>query len=136
MKNQNIRWQQRFQNFQKALKQLSSAIELSKTKKLSELERQGTIQAFEFVQELSWKVLKDFLEYEGINGIIGSRSAIRYAFQQGIIEDGEIWMDMIEKRNLSTHTYNQDLAKSITEEICHKYYCCFLKLQNTFLQKL
>lgn len=102
---EDIRWKQRFENFNRALHLLTLAVELSKQRPLSDLEKQGVIQGFEFVHELAWNVLKDFLEYEGIQNIVGSRSAVREAFKRGLIDNGEVWMDMIEKRNLSSHTY-------------------------------
>ena len=106
----DIRWKQRFDNFQRALHQLTLAIELKAQRPLSELEQQGLIQVFEFTHELAWIVLKDYLEMEGIQGLVGSRSTAREAFKRGLVRDGEVWMDMIEKRNLSSHTYNQAVA--------------------------
>ena len=106
----DIRWKQRFDNFQRALHQLTLAMELKAQRPLSELEQQGLIQGFEFTHELAWNVLKDYLEMEGIQGLVGSRSTAREAFKRGLVRDGEVWMDMIEKRNLSSHTYNQAVA--------------------------
>ncbi len=96
----------------------------------SDLEKQGVIQAIEFAHELAWNVLKDFLEYEGIQGIVGSRSTVREAFNRGLIEDGEIWMDMIEKRNLSSHTCNLEIAVALVSAIIEIYYPAFLVLQE------
>ena len=84
--NKDIRWQQRFANFRKALSQLRKFVDKGE---LTELEEQGAIQAFEYTYELGWLVLKDFLEYQGLTDIFGSRDAIRKAFQAGLIEDGE-----------------------------------------------
>src|ERR1035437_4365678 len=103
---EDIRWKQRFDNFSRALASLRKAVELSRERPLSELEQQGLIQGFEFTHELAWNVLKDYLEYEGIQGLIGSRSTVREAFKRGLIIDGDAWMDMVEKRNLSSHTYD------------------------------
>lgn len=127
---EDIRWKQRFDNFNRALHQLTLAVELSRQRPLSDLEKQGVIQAFEFVHELAWNVLKDFLEYEGIQGIVGSRSAVREAFKRGLIEDGETWMDMIEKRNLSSHTYNLEIALALVSAIIEIYHPAFLLLQE------
>ena len=126
----DIRWKQRFDNFNRALHQLTLAVALSRQRPLSDLEKQGVIQAFEFVHELAWNVLKDFLEYEGIQGIVGSRSAVREAFKRGLIEDGETWMDMIEKRNLSSHTYNLEIAVALVSAIIEIYHPAFLVLQE------
>lgn len=127
---EDIRWKQRFDNFNRALHQLDLAVELSRQRPLSDLEKQGVIQGFEFVHELAWNVLKDFLEYEGIQGIVGSRGAVREAFKRGLIEDGETWMDMIEKRNLSSHTYNLDIAAALVSCIIETYHPAFLGLQE------
>ncbi len=127
---EDVRWKQRFDNFNRALHQLTLAVELSRQRPLSDLEKQGVIQAFEFVHELAWNVLKDFLEYEGIQGIVGSRSTVREAFKRGLIEDGETWMDMIEKRNLSSHTYNLEIAVALVSAIIEIYYPAFLVLQE------
>ncbi|MBK8537124.1 MAG: nucleotidyltransferase substrate binding protein [Candidatus Competibacteraceae bacterium] len=127
---EDIRWKQRFDNFNRALHQLTLAVELSRQRPLSDLEKQGVIQAFEFVHELAWNVLKDFLEYEGIQGIVGSRSTVREAFNRGLIEDGETWMDMIEKRNLSSHTYNLEIAVALVSAIIEIYHPAFLVLQE------
>jgi nucleotidyltransferase substrate binding protein (TIGR01987 family) len=127
---QDIRWKQRFDNFCRALHQLGLAVELSQQRPLSDLEKQGVIQGFEVVHELAWNVLKDFLEFEGIQGIIGSRGAVREAFKRTLLDDGELWMDMIEKRNLSSHTYNQALADELVRVIIDGYYPAFVALQQ------
>jgi len=124
------RWKQRFDNFNRALHQLTLAVELSQQRPLSDLEKQGVIQGFEFVHELAWNVLKDFLEYEGILGIVGSRGTVREAFKRGLLKDGETWMDMIEKRNLSSHTYNSDVAAVLVTATINAYYPAFLELQS------
>ena len=132
---QDIRWKQRFENFQRALKQLSLAMDLKAQRPLSDLEQQGLIQGFEFTHELAWNVLKDYLEMEGIQGLIGSRSTAREAFKRGLVVDGEAWMDMIEKRNLSRHTYNQTVALTIVEAIAERYYPAFCELQQRFAKE-
>lgn len=132
---QDIRWKQRFENFQRALKQLSLAMDLKAQRPLSDLEQQGLIQGFEFTHELAWNVLKDYLEMEGIQGLIGSRSTAREAFKRGLVMDGEAWMDMIEKRNLSSHTHNQTVALTIVEAIAERYYPAFCELQQRFAKE-
>jgi nucleotidyltransferase substrate binding protein (TIGR01987 family) len=133
---EDIRWKQRFDNFNRALHQLTLAVELSRQRPLSDLEKQGVIQGFEFVHELAWNVLKDFLEYEGIQGIVGSRGAVREAFKRGLIEEGETWMDMIEKRNLSSHTYNLEIAAALVSAIIDSYHPAFLALQEEMRRKI
>ena len=128
----DVRWKQRFDNYRRALRQLTVAVELSRARSLSELERQGVIQAFEFTHELAWNVLKDYLEFEGIQGLVGSRSTVREAYKRGLIRDGEVWMDMIDKRNLSSHTYNETVALAIVEAVVGRYHPVFLELERHF----
>lgn len=133
---EDIRWKQRFDNYKRALHQLSLAVQLMDKRPLSDLEKQGIIQGFEFTHELAWKVLKDYLEYEGIQGLIGSRSVVREAFKLCLVTNGEAWMDMIEKRNLSNHTYNLDLASDLVTSIRVTYYPSFLDLQERLTPEL
>src|SRR6266567_2071557 len=125
MNPQDIRWWQRFSHYQKALLQLSKAVELSRQRPLSELEKQGLIKAFEFTHELAWNVLKDYFEYQGNTSITGSRDATREAFQRNLITDGEEWMEMIQSRNKTSHTYNQDVADEIAGKVTALYYNLF-----------
>ena len=90
----DIRWKQRFQNYIQALQTMRRAMVLYQQRALSELEQQGLIQGFEFTHELAWNVLKDYLQEKGISDLIGSRDATRAAFKNGLIEDGEAWMDI------------------------------------------
>jgi len=131
----DIRWKQRFDNFQRALHQLTLAMDLKALRPLSELEQQGLIQVFEFTHELAWNVLKDYLEMEGIQGLVGSRSTAREAFKRGLVLDGEAWMDMIEKRNLSSHTYNLTVAHVLATSIAERYYPAFCELQQRFAKQ-
>jgi nucleotidyltransferase substrate binding protein (TIGR01987 family) len=124
---QDIRWKQRFANYNKALLQLQKFIE---KKELNELEEQGIIQAFEFTHELAWNVMKDYFEYQGNNTIYGSRDATREAFQKGLVIDGEQWMNMIKSRNQSSHTYNEDIAKEIKNQIFNFYFNLFVSFKN------
>ena len=127
----DIRWKQRLHNFQQALLQLTSAVSLSKTRDLTDLEKQGLIQAFEFTHELAWNVMKDYLEYQGITSIIGSRDAAREAFQKGLIQNGEIWIEMIKTRNQSSHTYNEEVATEIIGKVITEYFTEFNLFKNT-----
>lgn len=129
MDKEDIRWIQRFSNFNKALSQLELAVQLAKERALSDLERQGLIQAFEFTHELAWNVMKDYFIYQGQGQITGSRDAIRAAFNSGFIEDGEAWMKTIKSRNKTSHTYNEDTANEIAHEIIHSYLQLFKKFQ-------
>lgn len=115
----DVRWKQRLQNFKRAFIQLEKAV---KTPDLNELERQGLIKAFEFTYELAWTTLKDYLIEMGYTELMGSKDTFRQAFQLGLISDGDIWMEMVKSRNLTSHTYNQDTAESIEEDVITTYY--------------
>lgn len=125
MSHQDIRWVQRLANYERARARLTSAVELAASRELSDLEKQGLIQAFEFVFELAWNVMKDYFLYQGDPAITGSRDAIRTAFKNGLIADGEGWMEMIKSRNQSAHTYNESVANEITEKILQSYHELF-----------
>jgi nucleotidyltransferase substrate binding protein (TIGR01987 family) len=130
MNTQDIRWIQRFNHFNKAFTQLKAAVELAQQRPLSKLEEQGLIQAFEFTHELAWKTLKDFLENRGVRDLYGSKDATRAAFRTGLIENGEIWMDMIASRNLTTHTYDESTAAKIVSAILGDYFTEFAALRT------
>jgi len=126
---EDIRWKQRFSNFQKALSQLTEAIETNGENPV-DIIKEGIIQRFEFTHELAWKVLKDYLEYEGFQNITGSRSATREAFNKGLIQNGQIWMDMIESRNLTVHTYQLTILEEEFFKIITIYFPQFKEFQS------
>ena len=132
MADPDIRWRQRFDNFQRALQVLERGVELARQRPLSELEQQGLIQGFEFTHELAWNLLKDYLQYQGISGIIGSRDATRLAFQNDLISDGEGWMEMIKARNQSSHTYNLEQANTIARDVIDRFAPLFGALRERF----
>lgn len=124
---ENIRWKQRFANYQNALAQLTKFIDKGE---LNELEKLGLIQAFEYTHELAWNVLRDYFLEKGHQDIHGSRDATRLAFKLGLIEDGDSWMDMIRDRNRTSHTYNQETAQSIAGNIKQRFFGLFVQLQQ------
>ena len=125
---EDIRWEQRFSNFSKALSQLKKFIDKGD---LSDLEEQGLIKAFEYTFELAWNVIKDYYEYQGESGIQGSRDAFRLAFNRGLTGRGEEWMEMVKSRIESTHTYNEETARKISDAIINTYYDLFTGLSKT-----
>src|SRR3990167_6637217 len=120
--DKDIRWHQRLQRYQQALAQFSKAIALSQQRALSDLEKQGLIQGFEFTHELAWKLMKDYFFHQGQSHITGSRDATREAFDAGLIQEGEVWMEMIKSRNQTSHTYHQAIADEIASQIIKNYY--------------
>lgn len=128
MNAKDIRWQQRFVNFTKALGQLTEFIEHGN---LNKFEEQGMVKAFEYTYELAWNTLKDFLQYQGEQNIAGSRDAIRKSFAVGIIVDGDSWMRMLISRNKTSHTYNETTASEIVTEIRDSFFKLFCDLHKT-----
>ena len=132
---QDIRWKQRFSNFEKAFLQLKQAVD-SYDNHAEAIIKEGIIQRFEFTHELAWKVMKDFLEYEGYQNITGSRSATRGFFNLDLVTDGQTWMDMIESRNKTVHTYHENILEQEYSKVIGSYYLCFSEFyekMKTFL---
>lgn len=129
---QDVRWQQRFASYQKALAQLNKFID--KRSELNQLEQLGMIKAFEYTYELAWNTIKDFYESQGEAGIQGSRDAIQLAFKRGLIENGEMWMEMLKDRNRTSHSYNEQTADEIAFNILSHYFRLFLNLKEKFGQ--
>jgi len=129
---QDVRWQQRFKNFINAYKLLGEAVRMEQP---SELESEGLIQRFEYTFELGWKTLTDYLEEKGFAEIVGSKDAIRLAFNNDIISDGKVWMEMITDRNLTSHLYDSNVVRQISEHVVHKYYPAFTELYDFLKDK-
>lgn len=115
---ENIRWKQRFQNFEKSFLLLKKAL-LSDNKNI--VYRAGIIQFFEISFELAWKMIKDYLEHQGFIDIKTPRDTIKKAFETGLISDGEIWLQALTDRNLTTHTYEEETAVEVDLLIRNKY---------------
>ncbi|MBW2185697.1 MAG: nucleotidyltransferase substrate binding protein [Deltaproteobacteria bacterium] len=122
-----VRWIQRLNNWSKALNQLSRFIAKGE---LDELQEQGLIQSFEYNHELAWKTQKDFLQERGVAELYGSKDVTRAAFSSGLITNPQAWMDMIADRNLTSHTYNEDVTKKILAHIVDEYYSEFQLLHK------
>jgi len=134
MEINELRWVQRLANYEKAFSQLAIAVQLSRQRTLSDLEQQGLIQAFEFTHELAWKTLKDFLNDKGNVEIYGSRDVTRQAFKYGLLNDGEVWLNMILSRNQTSRTYNEEITKEIVTAILNEYYQAFQNLKDKLKQ--
>jgi nucleotidyltransferase substrate binding protein (TIGR01987 family) len=141
MSMKDIRWEQRFSNYQKALSQLEQAVAYIRSQKdlfqenvkpsaLDNLIRQGLIQSFEYTHELAWKVIKDYAAFQGNPAVSGSRDAAREAFEMGLISNGHVWMEMIRSRNETSHTYNAATAEEIYLKIVDEYLFAFIELNR------
>lgn len=132
---QNLRWIERFENFEKAKKNLSIAKDYIAQNGITDIAIMALVQAFEITFELAWKTQKDYLEYNGIK-VNTPRETIKEAFQSNIIEDGQIWIDMMESRNKTSHTYNVEFANQLAHEILEKYIPQFENLYTFFKGKI
>lgn len=113
------RWRQRYANFQKAMLQLDAAVAKGE---YSDLERQGLIQCFEYTIELAWKTLKDLLNANGYEEVKSPQEVVKQAFHDGLLPDGNAWIEMLDSRNETSHTYNEETALKISNNIRNKYY--------------
>jgi len=132
----DVRWMQRVDRYGEVLALLTRAVVLAGERPLTELEQLGLFHAFENVHEVAWNVLKDYLEFEGIEGLVGARSTVREAFRRRLIAEGEVWMDMIAKRNLSSHTYNVGVATELARAILDQVHPEFIELHRTMQARL
>lgn len=109
-----IRWEQRFQNFQKALKKLNELVQIEV---YSEIERDSLVKRFEFTLELAWKTLQDLLNFKGYIDVKGPKPVVKQAFKDGLIADDVGWILMLDARNMTSHIYDEEIALEIAREI-------------------
>ena len=134
--NKDIRWKQRFQNFDRAFLLLRSALEERGLEQMSDLEKEGLIQRFEYSYELAWKTMKDYLEEHGINiNPVTPRNVIKEAFSAKIITDGQVWVDMLLHRNLLSHTYDFSKFQEVLEAVVQRYLSAQEQLHEWFLTR-
>ena len=119
MSKKDIRWRQRFDNFEKAFKQLQDAV--SRIDELDDLSKEGLVQRFEYTFELTWKTMKDYLESKGVK-VSFPRDTIKQAFATGVINDGDVWLEMLDSRNLTAHTYDESNFNKSVDLIVNKYF--------------
>ena len=129
--DKDIRWKQRFQNFEKALRLLETSKKIAKP---SDTERAGLIQFFEVSFELAWKTLKDYLESQGFQ-VNSPRETIKQAFQMNLLEDGHAWMEILDNRNLTAHTYDEAISLKVEHLIKEKYFSLLKQLHETLKTK-
>src|SRR5262245_11414315 len=112
------RWLYRFDNFKRAFALLQEAVNLKKDRELTQLEKEGIIQRFEYTWELARKVLKDYLEYGGVVlEIVTPAAVLRAAFAAKLIDEGEVWMQALDARNRMSHIYSIKIFEAIIADI-------------------
>lgn len=122
------RWEQKLNNYRKALRRLAEVVNVMNVRELNDFEADGLIQRFEFTFELAWKLMKSYAEYQGVDKeIMGSRDAVRWAFDSGLITDSDVWMEMIKRRNDTSHTYDEDTATEVGLRVKDAYFQQFVR---------
>lgn len=129
----DIRWKQRFQNFEKAYLQLK--VPVMEVEHLSDLEKEGLVQRFEYTFELAWKTLKDYLQEQAVD-VRFPREVIKESFYYGLIDDGELWMDMLAKRNMMAHTYEEAAFRQAVSDIASSFYPAIASLYDFLKYKV
>jgi nucleotidyltransferase substrate binding protein (TIGR01987 family) len=133
MDKQETRWKQRLLNFSKVMRHLDKALLIENP---DFLQKAGIIQLFEISFELAWKLLKDYLEEQGFQDVKSPRAALKKAFEIDLIQNGHEWIELLENRNLTSHTYDETKANEVETLIETKYYPIMKDLQRTFEQKI
>jgi nucleotidyltransferase substrate binding protein (TIGR01987 family) len=127
MENSLPRWEQKLNSYQKALSRLAEVVNVMKVRQLNDFEADGLIQRFEFTFELAWKLMKSYADYQGTDKeIMGSRDAIRWAFENKLIEDSDVWIEMIKRRNDTSHNYDEDTAADVVLRVKDSYLQAFV----------
>jgi nucleotidyltransferase substrate binding protein (TIGR01987 family) len=133
MEDQDIRWKQRFENLTLAYRKLKQALEVYKQEP-NDIIRMALIKAFEMTFELFWKTAKDYLNYNGVKVSL-PREVIKQSFAYDMMEDGQVWIDMLEDRNLMAHTYDEKRALQAIDHIVNHYLVAMEQLYAYFLSK-
>jgi nucleotidyltransferase substrate binding protein (TIGR01987 family) len=134
--NPDFRWKQRFQNFARAFVLLREALERGPGA-LSALEKEGTVQRFEYCFELAWKTLKDYLMESGVAiSPVTPRQVIKDAFAAKLLDNGQLWMDMLVERNLLAHTYDKAVFDKAVEAIHARYLPALAAVHDWFIGRM
>ncbi len=134
MSDDTPRWFYRFENYKRAFSLLREAIGYMDGRELSQLEKEGVIQRFEYTMELAWKVMRDYLESENVVfEQITPKTVIREAFESRFVSDGQLWMDMLDARNLMSHSYDQEDFEKVIGNLRHAYLEAFDELHTKLL---
>jgi len=128
------RWEQKLDSYTKALTRLAHVVNESKARALNEFELDSIVQRFEFTHEIAWKLMKSYAEFQGEQTLSGSRDACRWAFENHLVEDGTVWMEMIRSRNETSHEYDEGVAASTIQQIVQSYYPALQAFQERMAQ--
>jgi len=133
--NADVRWKQRFANYKKAHDRFKRAADFFERKTgesaEADIAMEALIKCFEFTFELAWQSMKDFISYKGyVKEIYGSRDSIRAALQFDLINNGQMWMDMVDDRNRAAHAYDETNANDLVGRIAVCYSGEFEKFEE------
>jgi len=128
------RWEQKLGSYTKALARLAKVVNESKVRQLNEFELDSIVQRFEFTHEIAWKLMKSYAEFQGNDTIAGSRDATRWAFENHLILEGDVWMNMIRSRNDTSHVYDEQIASGVIANIIQSYYPALLSFHGKMSQ--
>lgn len=135
MENGSSRWLERLETYKKAMARLTETVLLYTHQSLSPLEKDGMVQRFEYTQELAWKLLKNYIEYQGASQkLTGSRDVIRQGVASGLLSDPDTWFDMLESRNTTSHVYDEQTEADVLDKIISQYYPVLNRLKETMEQ--
>lgn len=136
MTNSTPRWEYRFDNFGRAYVRLRQLVEVGHERQLTEVEKEATIQRFEYSWELAWKVLKDYLQASGVAfKTITPASVIKAAFQAGLIDNGEDWMDALDARNKMSHVYDLEVFEKVVADVSLRFLGLFEALYFRLMEE-
>ena len=134
---EDIRWKQRFDNFDRAFTLLRTALQSCALDDFSDLEQEGIIQRFEYSFELAWKTMKDYLENSGVAlSPVTPRAVIKEAFAAKMIDDGDGWIAMMLDRNQLSHTYDMVTFRKVLVAVNENYLPILEQLHQWLQQKL
>jgi nucleotidyltransferase substrate binding protein (TIGR01987 family) len=126
----DTRWLQRFENFDRALALLQDALARGPSA-LNQLEKEGVVQRFEYTLELAWKTIKDYLEESGlVLTAVTPRQVVKDAFAARIVADGQTWIDMLDHRNLLSHTYDPVNFEQAVDAIHDRYLAALCQVHD------
>lgn len=125
----------RFNQYKNVVEKLEEVIETYNDNN-SRIIVDAMIQRFEFCVELSWKLLKDYLSSENVGDFNSPRSVMKESYKMGLITEGELWLDMLEDRNLTSHTYDEIVANTIRDNILNTHYTLLKKLKEKMEEKI
>lgn len=132
---EDIRWKQRFENFDKAYGRFCEALQVTSTRPEDQLYQIALVGTFQFTFELAWKTLKDYLKYSGIDASL-PRDVIKQAFHHNLISHGQVWIDMLETRNLMAHVYQEKSAIEAVKNIRDRFFQPIQEVHNWLQSQL